>query len=74
MPVDKVVPMLALLDFTGSSMRGWRSRKNVDWKEFGTLFPSMLLGQLVGVLVLSHMPAVLMAPKRVMAALFKSTT
>lgn len=61
MPVGKVVPMLALLDFAGSSVRGWRARKDVAWAEFSRLFPGMLLGQLAGVLVLSHMPATLMA-------------
>ena len=61
MPVGKVVPMLALLDFAGSSMRGWRARKDVAWTEFSRLFPGMLLGQLAGVLVLSRMPAPLMA-------------
>ncbi|MBY0453848.1 MAG: sulfite exporter TauE/SafE family protein [Burkholderiaceae bacterium] len=61
MPVGKVIPMLALLDFAGSSVRGWHARKNVAWGEFSQLFPGMLLGQLAGVLVLSHMPTTLMA-------------
>jgi uncharacterized membrane protein YfcA len=61
MPVGKVVPMLALLDFAGSSMRGWRTRQDVAWEEFSKIFPGMLLGQLAGVLVLSRMPSALMA-------------
>lgn len=61
MPVGKVVPMLALLDFAGSSMRGWRSRKDVAWGAFKQILPGMLLGQLVGVLVLSRLPSALMA-------------
>jgi len=61
MPVAKVVPMLAILDFGGSSLRGWRARKEVAWKEFRQLFPGMLLGQLLGVLVLSRVPATMMA-------------
>ncbi len=61
MPVGKVVPTLALLDFAGSSLRGWRSRKEVVWGEFNRLLPGMLLGQLAGVLVLSRMPPTLMA-------------
>ena len=61
MPVSKVVPMLALLDFAGSSVRGWRMRKDVAWEEFTGVFPGMLLGQLAGVLVLSRMQPTLMA-------------
>ena len=61
MPVGKVVPMLALLDFAGSAMRGWRTRKDVVWEEFSKILPGMLFGQLAGVLVLSRMPPALMA-------------
>lgn len=61
MPVAKVVPMLAILDFVGSSLRGWKARKEVSWKAFRQLFPGMLLGQLVGVVALAQIPAGLMA-------------
>lgn len=61
MHVGNVVPVLALLDFAGSSTRGWRARRSVAWAEFARLFPGMLLGQLAGVWVLSRMPAALMA-------------
>lgn len=61
MPVGKVVPMLALLDFAGASLRAWRARKAVVWAEFSRLFPGMLLGQLLGVLILSRLPPWLMA-------------
>lgn len=61
MPVGKVVPLLAMLDFVSSSMRGWRARKEVAWAEFSSLFPGMLLGQLLGVLVLARIPPSLMA-------------
>jgi uncharacterized protein len=56
MPVGKVVPLLAMLDFVSSSLRGWRARKEVAWAEFARLFPGMLLGQLLGVLVLVRIP------------------
>lgn len=61
MPVAKVIPMLAMLDFVGSSLRGWRARKEVAWVEFMQLFPGMLIGQLLGVLVLTKLPPTLMA-------------
>lgn len=61
MPVGKVIPMLAMLDFAGSALRGWRARKEVAWGAFMQLFPGMLAGQLLGVLVLAKLPPVLMA-------------
>lgn len=57
MPVARVIPMLAMLDFAGSSLRGWRARRAVAWIEFRRLFPGMLLGQLLGVLTLARLPA-----------------
>jgi len=61
MPVAKVIPMLAMLDCAGSSLRGWRVRKAVAWREFGRLFPGMLLGQVAGVLFLARLPLTWMA-------------
>ncbi|MCG2578282.1 sulfite exporter TauE/SafE family protein [Dechloromonas sp. XY25] len=61
MPVGKVIPLLAILDFAGSSLRGWRARKEVAWGAFMRLFPGMLAGQLLGVLVLAQLPPALMA-------------
>jgi uncharacterized protein len=61
MPVGKVVPLLALLDFVSSSVRGMRARKEVAWAEFSRLFPGMLLGQFFGVMVLARIPSSLMA-------------
>lgn len=60
MPVGKVIPLLAMLDFAGSSLRGWRARKEVAWGAFMRLFPGMLAGQLVGVMVLAKLPPALM--------------
>lgn len=60
-PVAKVIPLLAMLDFLGAASRGWKNRKEVAWHEFGQLFPGMLLGQLLGVQVLARLPATAMA-------------
>ncbi len=60
-PVAKVIPLLAMLDFLGAASRGWKNRQDVAWKEFGHLFPGMLLGQLLGVQVLARLPATAMA-------------
>lgn len=61
MPVARVIPMLAILDFGGSATRGWKARHEVAWPEFARLFPGMLLGQVLGVFVLAHLPPAPMA-------------
>lgn len=60
-PVGKIVPMLALLDCVGSTLRGWRARHEIATAELSRLLPGMLLGQLAGVLLLSSMSPSLMA-------------
>lgn len=61
MPVARVIPLLALLDFAGSSLRGWRARQELAWPALRLLLPGMLLGQLLGVFVLTRLPAAPMA-------------
>jgi len=61
MPVARVIPLLALLDFAGSATRGWRARQDLAWAELRQLVPGMLLGQLLGVLVLARLPPAPMA-------------
>jgi len=61
LPVARVVPLLALLDCGSSALRGWRARGKVAWAEFRQLFPGMVIGQLLGVLVLARIPSAVMA-------------
>jgi len=61
MPVAQVIPLLALLDCGGASLRAWRAWSSVAWPAFRLLLPGMLIGQLLGVFVLSRLPAPLMA-------------
>ncbi|HEY3433135.1 MAG TPA: sulfite exporter TauE/SafE family protein [Rhodocyclaceae bacterium] len=61
MPVSRVIPLLALLDCTGSAHRGWKLRHKVDRAELKVLLPGMLLGQLLGVFVLIRIAPWLMA-------------
>lgn len=61
MPVARVIPTLALLDFVGAVSRGWRGHREVAWGEFFRLVPGMLAGQWLGVLVLVKLPARAMA-------------
>lgn len=61
MPVGRIVPLLAVLDLAGASVRGWRARHAVDWPSLRQLLPGMLLGQLMGVAALARLPATSMA-------------
>ena len=57
LPVARIVPLLAVLDCTGSVSRAWQARTTVDRAALGRLLPGMLLGQIVGVGLLSALPA-----------------
>jgi len=61
MPVAQVIPLLALLDFGGATLRAGRAWSAVAWPAFRLLLPGMLIGQLLGVFVLSRLPTGLMA-------------
>ncbi|MCE1240447.1 MAG: sulfite exporter TauE/SafE family protein [Azonexaceae bacterium] len=56
MPVARVIPLLAVLDFAGSATRGWQHRQRVAWSAFRRLLPGMLAGQALGVLLLARLP------------------
>ncbi|WP_412477907.1 sulfite exporter TauE/SafE family protein [Azonexus sp. IMCC34839] len=61
MPVAQVIPLLALLDCGGSSLRAGRAWRAVAWSALAKLAPGMALGQLLGVYVLSRLPLAWMA-------------
>jgi hypothetical protein len=61
MPVARVVPLLAMLDCVGSATRGFRAGQAVDRSELYRLLPSMLFGQVAGVLALAWLPLRVMA-------------
>ena len=61
MPVAQVIPLLALLDCGGSSLRAGRAWRSVAWPALAKLAPGMVLGQLLGVYVLSRLPLAWMA-------------
>jgi uncharacterized protein len=56
MPVAKVVPLLALLDFIAAAASGLRMTKNVAVDELRWLVPMMVIGSLIGVWTLLLMP------------------
>ncbi len=61
MPVARVISLLALLDCIGASQRGWRACHAIALPELKRLLPGMLLGQILGVTLLTHLPAAWMA-------------
>jgi len=56
MPVAKVVPLLALLDFVAAAASGLRMNKNVALDELRWLVPFMVTGSLLGVWMLLVIP------------------
>lgn len=61
MPVAQVIPLLATLDCVGATSRGFRAYRSVDRNELGHLLPSMLVGQIAGVVALAWLPVKVMA-------------
>lgn len=61
MPVARVIPLLALLDFIGAASRAWQARRSIARAALGRLLPGMLAGQLIGVYLLAQLPARWMA-------------
>ena len=53
-PVDKVIPLLALLDFAAALITFLYDRKNVSWPELKRLIPLMIGGSLIGVTILLY--------------------
>jgi uncharacterized protein len=54
MPVPKVIPLLALLDFAAALITFLHDRKNVSWPELKRLVPLMIIGSLAGVTILLY--------------------
>ncbi len=54
MPVAKVIPLLALLDFAAALITFLHDRRGVNWSELKSLVPLMIIGSLVGVAILLY--------------------
>ncbi len=61
MPVNRVIPLLALLDFSSAAGRAWQQRKDISRIDLYRLLPGMLGGQLLGVFLLARLPTHWMA-------------
>ncbi|MDP2783453.1 MAG: sulfite exporter TauE/SafE family protein [Sulfurimicrobium sp.] len=56
LPLQFVVPFILLLDFTASVVMGRNARQHVNWKEIKPLLPFSLIGVVLGVVLLIHLP------------------
>lgn len=56
MPMARIVPLLAVLDAGSSAVRAWRGRRSIHRGALRLLLPGMVVGQVVGVGLLRHLP------------------
>ena len=67
LPLQFVVPLLLLLDFSASLLLGGVNFRQVDWREIRVLLPFSLIGVITGTALLLHLP---LKPTLVVLALF----
>jgi uncharacterized membrane protein YfcA len=53
-PISKIIPLLALLDFSASAITFFQVRKQIYWSELKQLVPSMVVGSLIGASILLY--------------------
>lgn len=56
MPLQTVVPLVLLLDFSAALVMSHEARAQVDWQEIAPLLPTSLLGIVIGATLLVNMP------------------
>lgn len=61
LPVSRVIPLLAVLDFGSAAARAWQHRQRIAYPELRRLLPGMLIGQSLGVFLLSRLAPAPMA-------------
>lgn len=62
MPVAKIIPLLALLDFLAALLTFLHDRKDVCYKELKRLVPLMIIGSLIGVAILLYLRPDILLP------------
>lgn len=55
-PLQAVVPLMTLMDFTAALFVGHGARRHVNWKEMKWLLPSFVVGVAAGVTLLINLP------------------
>ncbi|MES1998334.1 MAG: sulfite exporter TauE/SafE family protein [Pseudomonadota bacterium] len=67
LPLQFVVPLMLLLDFSASLLLGGVNFRQVDWREIRVLLPFSLIGVITGTALLLHLP---LKPTLIVLALF----
>ena len=62
LPLTTVLPMLVLVDFTATLTNGFKFRRDIDVKELKTIIPTMCVGIIIGVIMLSRLPGTSLLP------------
>ena len=62
LPLTVVLPMLVLVDFTATLTNGLKFRRDIDLKELKTIVPTMCVGTVIGVFMLSRLPGTALLP------------
>ncbi len=62
LPLTTILPMLVMVDFTATLTNGLKFRKDIDVTELKTIIPTMCVGIVVGVIMLSRLPGTALLP------------
>jgi hypothetical protein len=62
LPLTIVLPMLVMVDFTATLTNGLKFRRDIDVNELKTILPTMCVGIVIGVYMLSRLPGTALLP------------
>jgi uncharacterized membrane protein YfcA len=62
LPLTTVLPMLVMVDFTATLTNGLKFRGDIDVPELKTIIPTMSVGIVIGVIMLSQLPGTALLP------------
>ncbi len=62
LPLTTILPMLVMVDFTATLTNGLKFRADIDVAELKTIVPTMCVGIVVGVIMLSRLPGTALLP------------
>lgn len=61
-PLKMILPMLVVIDFSATVTNGLKFRKDIDLGELKTIVPTMIVGIVIGVTMLTHLPGGALLP------------
>jgi uncharacterized membrane protein YfcA len=62
LPLTTILPMLVMVDFTATLTNGLKFRRDIDVNELKTIIPTMCVGTVIGVFMLSRLPGTALLP------------